>query len=156
MLAQTRVKSGKGKKGTTLLSVSLESFPKWSVEELPSPQQCLHRGHGPAGSALWRRNPPEETRLGSNIALGDNKSVHLGKKMLLEFVFLGSEFRRKRLGSTHMLQFDLLLGGCWRRCWKHLEDDVPEVELVVVDVNLLANCYISLLSGWWWSSWATY
>ena len=47
-----------------------------------------------------------------HYALGDNKSVHLGKKMLLEFVFLGSEFRRKRLGSTHMLQFDLLLGGC--------------------------------------------
>ena len=47
-----------------------------------------------------------------NPTLGDNKSVHLGKKMLLEFVFLGSEFRRKRLGSTHMLQFDLLLGGC--------------------------------------------
>ena len=45
-------------------------------------------------------------------SLGDNKSVHLGKKMLFEFVFLGSEFRRKRLGSAHMLQFDLLLGGC--------------------------------------------
>ena len=81
--------------------------------------------------------------------MGDNKSVHLGKKMLLEFVFLGSEFRRKRLGSAHMLQFDLLLGGCSRRCWKNLEDDVPEVELVVVDVDLLANryffCYIWMM-----------
>ena len=57
----------------------------------------------------------EEILLRRKIfGLGDNKSVHLGKKMLLEFVFLGSEFRRKRLGSTHMLQFDLL----------HVEDDV--------------------------------
>ena len=84
----------------------------------------------------------EEILLRRKIfGLGDNKSVHLGKKMLLEFVFLGSEFRRKRLGSAHMLQFDLLLGGCSRRCWKNLEDDVPEVELVVVDVDLLPNFY---------------
>ena len=74
--------------------------------------------------------------------LYNSQSDHLGQEMFFQAVFLGSEFCRKWLSSTHVLQsvaiwFNLSLWLETKLTGNNLENDVSEVELIVVHINLL-------------------
>ena len=71
-------------------------------------------------------------------------SDHLGQEMFFQAVFLGSEFCRKWLSSTHVLQsvaiwFNLSLWLETKLTGNNLENDMSEVELIIIHIDLLLS-----------------